>query len=289
VSRDTNGNVVVKMDAETQKRIGLKIEALTPFHRAPELKSYGRVLDPAALSALLVELATDQAAYVASSNELARLKMLAATSNATVRAVQTAEAAALRDQLAMQSARDRLQLSWGAPIAGQTDLPAFIQSLSALEIVLLRLDLPAGERAGASPTGARITPLAGEPAEAQFLGAALSVDPQTQGQGFIFQISSNQNRFLPGQAVTGWLKMPGEPVAGVIIPREAIVRTEGNAWVYVAGSAENFTRRPITLEQPADNGWFLTNGLSAGESVVTVGAQSLLSQETATGEAPTAD
>ena len=87
---------------------------------SPELKGYGKVLDPAPLAALVTELASAQAAYTASSNELARLKTLEGQGNASARALQTAEAAAQRDHLAVQSARERLTLSWGKAVADQT-------------------------------------------------------------------------------------------------------------------------------------------------------------------------
>ncbi len=279
VTRDTNGNVVIKIEAETQKLIALKVEALPATQMAPELKGYGRVLDPAPLAALMTEMASAQAAYQASSNELARLKTLATTGNASARALQTAEAAALHDQLLAQSARDRLILSWGRAVAEQNDLPAFIQSLTTFDTALIRVDLSAADRLKSPPAAARVVTLAGDSTDAQVLGPAGGVDPQTQGQGFIFQVKTNQARLLPGEAVSGYLKAPGEPLNGVIIPRDAVVRTDGNAWVYVASSEEHFTRKEITLDHLSENGWFVTSGIAANDQVVTVGAQSLLSEE----------
>jgi hypothetical protein len=280
ITRDTNGNVVVEIEAEAQKQAGLKIEALAATQLAPETKAYGRVLDPAPLAALMTELATDQAASSASSNELARLKTLSTSGNASARALQAAEATALHDQLLAESARDRLVLSWGKEIAGQNDFPSFIQSLTTLDTVLIRVDLPAGQRLSAPPTAARVVSLAGNSTDAQVLGAALSVDPQTQGQGFILQITTNQSRFLPGEAVTGYLKIPGEPLSGVIVPRDAIIRTEGRGWVYVVTDEDHFTRKEIALDRSVESGWFMTSGVAAGDHVVTVGAQSLFSEET---------
>ena len=54
-----------------------------------------------------------------------------------------------------------------------------------------------------------------------------------QGTGFLFLLKPNSLRLLPGEAVTALSKLPGEPLAGVIIPRDAVVRTEGVGWVYV--------------------------------------------------------
>lgn len=279
LSRDTNGNVVVKLDQETQKLIGLKAEALTAAQLTPEIKAYGRVLDPAPLAALITELATAQAAYAASSNELARLKALSASGNASARALQAAEASELHDQLQMQSARDRLVMAWGKWVVEQPDLPAFVQTLTGLDNALIRLDLSAGQRLPAHALGARVVALSGHAAEADVLGRALGVDPQTQGQGIMLQVKTNDTRFLVGESVTGFLKTAGDPFNGVIIPRSAMVQTDGATWIYVQSADEQFTRKQVALDHPVEDGWFITNGVVAGEKVVVTGAQSLLSEE----------
>lgn len=281
VTRGTNGNVVITMTDELQGNIGIQVTNPVPTEFSPEVKGYGRVQDPAPLAALMNELAAAQAAAVASSNELSRLKTLAPEGNASARALQTAEASALRDQLAVQSAQDRLTLAWGKPIAEQKDLPAFIQSLTALEAVLVRIDLPLGSALTPAPTGARISTLSGQSAQAEFLGLAPAVDPQMQGQGYLCLIKPNTLHLTPGQAVTGYLKVPGQPLPGVVIPRAAVVRAEGAGWVYVldTNGAEGFTRTEIPLDRPTDGGYFVTHGINAGNYIVVNGAQQLLSLE----------
>jgi hypothetical protein len=79
-------------------------------------------------------------------------------------------------------------------------------------------------------------------------------------------------------AVSAWLTRPGEPEPGVIIPREAIVRHEGEAFVYVQTSKETFERKAVELHHPLAAGWF-TDEFKAGTKIVTNGAQQLLSQE----------
>jgi hypothetical protein len=228
----------------------------------------------------MTEFALAQVAYPASSNELARLKTLTGQGNASVRALQSAETAALRDQLAIQSARDRLALSWGKIVTDQMDIPAFIQSLTSLGAVLIRIDLPAGEPVNAAPLTARILSLSGKSAEAEFLAPASNVDPQTQGRGFVFLVKTNASRLLPGEAVTGYIKTPGDPVAGIAIPREAVVRSEGSGWVYVLNAGgDGFIRTGIAFDRPTDSGWFVTSGVALTNYIVITGAQTLLSEE----------
>jgi len=280
VSRDTNGNAVITMSDKTQKDLGILVKSPAAFQLNPELKGYGRVLDPAPLAALIAELVSAQAAHIASSGELARLKTLEGQGNASARALQTAQAAASRDLVAVQSARERLTLSWGKAVADQNDLPAFVHSLTSLEAALVRIDLPVGETLKAPPAGARIAALSGSSAEAVFLEMAPSVDPQMQGQGFIFLLRPNSLRLTSGESVVGYLKILGEPLAGVIIPRDSVVRTEGAGWTYVLNaSGDAFTRIEVPLDHPTEAGWFVTKGVTASDQVVLTGAQQLLSLE----------
>lgn len=116
VSRDAaTGDTILTMSDEVQGEMGIRITNPPSGQLVPELKAYGRVLDPAPLAALMTELAAAQTTYSASSNELARLKALVATGNASERALQTAEATAKQNQLAIQSAKERLTMLGQGP------------------------------------------------------------------------------------------------------------------------------------------------------------------------------
>lgn len=280
VTRDADGNAVVHMSDDAQGDAGILVKLPATGTWSPEVKGYGRVVDPAPLADLLTELATDQAASTASSNELARQKTLAAQGNSSTRALEGAEATALHDQLATQAAREKLKLSAGRAIADQPDLPGFINALASQTTALVRIDVPAGEAPAAAPAGVRIVSLSGAMTEGEYLGPAASVDPQIQGRGYMFLVKTNALHLIPGEALTGYLKLPGEPLTGLIVPREAVVRSEGKGWVYeMSEGSDAFTRKEITLDRPTDSGWFITNGVAAGKYVVTTGAQILLSEE----------
>jgi len=105
----------------------------------------------------------------------------------------------------------------------------------------------------------------------------IDADAATGGQSFILTVPNKTLPLQPGMAVTAHLPVPGDPLPGVIVPRTAIIRFLGKAWIYAA--AENkFTRHEINMEMPSPQGWFVRD-LKAGESVVTGGAQSLLAEE----------
>ena len=281
VKHGTNGEVIVTVEAKLQPIIGLQVAPLDAAQLSSEMKAYGRVMDPAPLAAMVSDLVSAQAAGQASEAELKRLKTLASQNNASERALQGAQAAAVRDQTQVQAARLRLLTSWGDAIAQRNDLNDFVQSLGSLKSALVQLALPAGDILPSAPVGARIYALGNEtnPIPAELIGPAPMVDSQMQGKGFLLLISPNPFRLVPGAAVTGLLSLPGEPSSGVFLPGSAIVRFSGATWIYLQTGEETFQRTEVTLDSPLPNGWFVAKGLKPQDKVVTVGAQELLSEE----------
>ena len=279
--RAADGSLVLKLDAETQKRLDLKSAsaAVTRLHR--EVEGYGRVLDPAPLAAVVTEMATARVALESSTKELERLKRLVQDQNTSTRAVESAEAAVTRDRIAVDAAQLKLVSAWGKDLAAQADLPALVAALATLETALVRVELPVGEMLQEMPQGARLATAAAnaDPIEAEFIGLAAATDPTSQGQAFLFRVKDNRARLTPGLAVVGFLELAGEPASGVVVPRSAVVRWAAKAWVFVQTGPDTFVRREISLARPTATGWFVTTGVSATDRLVVEGAQALLSEE----------
>ena len=280
LQHDADGRTLIKLDHDTQTRMGLKVEPLAAAQMSPEVKGYGRVLDPTPLEALVMEAASARAALEASSKEFERLKGLySQNQNASARALETAQAAMKHDQISLSSVQSRLLLGWGQAIASQADLVGFVHSLAVQETVLVRVDLPLGEHLSAPPIGGRIAPL-GAPehlSDAQYLGPAPSADPQTQSRGV--QLLVKVDPPPPGTAVLAWLTIPGQPQSGVLVPRSALLRHESRTFVYLQTADDTFERKAVTLGRPAGDGWFVGEDFQPQDKVVVVGAQELLSEE----------
>lgn len=279
VQRDGNDEVFLKLDAEFQGHADLKMAVLEAAELKPELKAFGRVLDPSSLAASLSEISAARAQLDASTKEAARLKLLfGQNQNASARALETAEAAVKRDQIALQAAELRLVTAWGKAIVDRQDLDVLIHSLITQESALVRVDVPASEKLEGAPSAARLALLSAPnaPTDAELLGAAVSADPQTLGRGFVFLVKGKS--FAPNAAVIAWLTLAGEKEKGVIVPRDAIVRHEGAAFVYLQTTDVTFERKEIALNHPLAAGWF-TDELKPGVKVVVNGAQQLLSEE----------
>jgi hypothetical protein len=267
----------IKMDVETQKRIGLEITNPVATQWQPEIKAFGRVIDPSMLAAAVADLESARALAEISGNESARTKILAAQNNVSARALESAQAAAMRDELSFAATRSKFILDWGAWLAAQTNLETFVQQFSSGEKSLVRLDLSAGENFSA-PVSAQLALSTDETnrVDATFLGSIAFVDPQTQNRSYF--VLANQ-MLPPNAAVTAFLKISGARESGVTIPASAILRHEGKGWIYVQTGGDEFTREEISLDKITDGGWFVSENLAATNQIVVTGAQALLSSE----------
>jgi hypothetical protein len=280
VSRAADGSVILKLPIEQQTNAGLQVATVVVTNLAPRGRAWGRVLDPAPLALQLAELAAARAALTASAREYERAKKLFELGqNSSARALETAEATWRRDEVLLESARSKLLITWGPAIAGRTNLEVFVRSLTSLQSAVARLDMPLGQPLPPSPAGIEVSLLGTEEAwsPAESLGSAPTVDPLTQGEGILCWIKSGA--FKPGAPVTAFITGPGASQSGLVVPRTALVRHTGLVFVYQQTGPEEFTRRPVMLEQPLATGWFIRNGVKAGDALVVSGAQSLLSEE----------
>jgi len=280
VQHGTNGETFLKLDKETQERCGLKVAALEAVETLPQLRAFGRVLDPSVLATQLVDINSAKAASDASRKEYERLKTLhAQNQNVSTRSLELAEAAIKRDEILVVAAQAKLRLTWGKPISERKDLPEFLDSLVSLRSALVRIDLPMGQGVTNFPSAARIAPINAEQnlTDAKFLGLATSADPQVQGQGFLFLTETNS--LFPGTAVMAYLAFPGSAKKGVLVPSSALVRHEGQVFVYLQKAEDKFEREEVKLDLPLKDGWLVTSDISAGDKIVVTGAQQLLSEE----------
>ena len=271
----------VRLDAGMQRELQLKTETLVAVTATPELKTYGRVLDPTPLALLVAELTSAQAALAASEKEYARVQVLLQQHNASERALQAAEADAARNRSLVQSARDRIALSWGPELLQSPNLAALVRDLTAQKSELVRIDVAIDEALTAAPRTARIARAtdATQFASAELVGYAPMADPQLQGHGLLYLVRNDALRLTPETAVVGVLERGGAPLQGVRVPAAALLRHDAEPCVYVQRDETTFERIPVPAMQAIEGGWLLTSGLQAGDRVVTDGAQILLAEE----------
>ena len=278
-----HGETIIALDTATQERLGLKMENPAAVQWQPEVKGYGTVIDPATLAATVADLESARTAAEASGKEYNRLKILAAQDNVSARALEAAEATATHDRTASGSALARFALDWGQSLADGDNREKVLSAVADGRAILVRIDLPPGETLSSPPASARILALTDEmkPVAGTLCSATAGVNPQTQSQTFLFLVKDQP--LTRGSAVTGFLKISGEPADGVVVPAGAVLRYEGKGWIYVQTGTNGFTRSEIPLDRPADNGWFVSGNLTATNRIVVGGAQTMLSAELSSG------
>jgi len=84
------------------------------------------------------------------------------------------------------------------------------------------------------------------------------------------RFDNSDGALWPGQFVTATLVLY-EDRDVVVIPAPAVVETEGGNYVYVIGEGDSATVRPVVVGRAVGEDVVVTQGLTAGETVVTDG------------------
>lgn len=273
----------------------------------PRLQAGERIDLSARLNDAKAETDAATSAVTAARAARDRLKTLnAQDKSVSDRAVQEAEARLAAEEARVRSAKATARLLDGALSggAGAAAIPLTLERegevveilarpgesveggqpilrLARFETLIARIALTVGESIEGPVPSARVLVLGHEetPIEAEPVARGETADSKTLGPSLLYRVRPPTGVLRPGASVTAYLSLAGEPLHGVVIPRSAIVHHLGRAWVYVQKSADGFSRRPIGLDHPLDRGWFTTAGVAAGDRVVTVGAQAILSDE----------
>jgi membrane fusion protein, multidrug efflux system len=284
IARNAAGQVFIKIRPAAQKEIGITTEILKPVVRPIEIEAYGYIVDPAPLSALNASLVSTQAAIGASSAQYRRTRRLYGEhKNASLRELQSAQAAYLTDQSRLEASLQQLRDQWGSAIA-RMDAAARSRLVNALverRQAIARVTAPVGTAPEADPRTATVIMLGHpeQPLEARAVYNSPIVVPNMQGQTFLLLIAAGQFPLRPGTAVSASLPNSGTTAYGVMIPRSAVVRYAGREWVYREVDGDRFMRRQIEPAQRTATGYFVTQGLAPETRIVVAGTQALLSEE----------
>jgi len=278
VERDKDGAPLLKLDADTQQRLGLQTALPVAGVVARQLTATARVLDGGALAGQLNDIRAAQTTLDAARLDYERKKKLFDNGqNASAAVVEAADALLKQSQVTLEATRDRLAASWGANIATREDLKALARSLLAREAALVRVELLATAKLASEPQTVRLLRQNGEElATAQVLGPALTTDSAVIGQAFLTLVATNAGSLVPGSSIIAQLGT-GERDGGVILSRDAVVRHAGQGWVYVEVGPQTFTRRAVPLDRAHPEGWLVPGQWT--QPVIISGAQSLLSEE----------
>jgi len=284
--------VILTMDEAAQKRMGIEVGGLTGGSNRATADVPATVLS-------VQDLGSFRNSYVAAlsqieknhvDTEVARKQYTRAKSlfdsdqNISAKVLESAdgnlrtletEGHAAEQQLQLQGAM--VEQQWGSAVAKWAiDGSPELDRILGMRDVLIQVTLPFDQNYPAPKTILVEVPGRAR-AKATLISAFPRVDPRIQGRSFLYSAPA-QPDFTPGVNLVSHLSV-GESMRGVVVPSSAVVWSEGKAWAYLQTGARQFSRRQVPTETPVDAGYFVTAGFSAGNKVVTRGAQSLLSEE----------
>jgi hypothetical protein len=290
------GRAVVRVPPESQKASGIATQALKASRSEAAIEVYGMVMNLQPLAELrgrylaaAAEARALRAAMAAAESEYRRMEMLHRDDrNVSEQALKSAEAR-YRSELARLAAaeqgaasiRDAMRSAWGDAITGWATRPdspmleALLQQRAFLVQLVLPYDLPKSAARGkisVAPAMARETARV-----ARFVADSPQVDPGLPGETYFYVVQGGG--FRAGMRVAARVGLDGAPVAGVIVPAQAVVWHAGKAWTYLKQDEQTFARHEVSAAEELDGGWFNAGGFQAGDEVVVSGAQLLLSEE----------
>lgn len=265
---------------EQQTAAGIATALAASAAVQPELPAFARVLDASSIAVSRGEIEAAQAAMGASAKELERVQMLRSQGeNASARALETAKAAAKRDEVMLAGAWARLTAAWGPALARRSDLADLSTACLAQTMAVVRVQLMPGSDPKSPPKTVRLTALVGEgtEAEAEILGPAPNADPHTQGAAYLALLRASAP--APGSLLAAFVPSGGGAEMGVLVPRSAIIRHDGEAFVWLQTGGDTFARHRVKLGRALPEGILAMSGVVEGDRVVVTGGQQLLSDE----------
>jgi uncharacterized protein YaiL (DUF2058 family) len=272
----------VKLPAETQAKLGLRSEPLKAAASAATLSGFVKVLDAGPLAQLDSDIDAARAAAEASQAEFERSQALNKDGQAVAaKQVEAARAQARADKTKLDLLQRRVGLEWGDGIArlSARQRGQLLADIGAGRAALIRIDTPSGEGLmGLKRVELDLGPLG--KVRATVLGTARAGDPHLLSPGLIATARGPGVRSLSIGLSAPVTLTASAPVRGVLVPRAALLRSDGETWVYVRTASDTFLRKEVENGRRDSSGLFAPEGLKAGEQVVTQGAAALFAAET---------
>jgi hypothetical protein len=278
----------VSLTPDQMRKLGVVTQAAPATEYSEEAAGFGVVVNHETIAQAAAELATAQATERLSRSALSRARRLAGTPGAvSVDVEETAAQKAEVDAAALTLTTRRLSSMLGMnPPWKNGDRDAVLQDLAGGKIKLLRVTFPLGTLSGATPVSLRATHIGGNKPG---MGWKMNVvwdapaDASVPGRSFFAQLVGSDA--AEGERLQVWAPI-GKSSSGVVIPAAAAVMSEGKFWCYIEKKPGTFERIEIDTTRPASDGYFVTEGVGAGDKVVTTSAGQLLAKESASGSEP---
>ena len=268
----------VTLSAEQVTKEGIATAPASAADYAPETTGYGLVIAHDTVAVAVAELTTAQAAAAQSRAAAARAQRLAGTPGAlsadTVESVTRQVAA---DTAALALAEHRLSSVIGGGLPADLKSGPALQDLASGRVKLLRATFPLGAPFPGTPATLRAARL--DAASGWTLHPVWSAPADANLPGRSFFALLKDAAAGEGERLLVWAPGAGPAQHGVTVPAASLVISDGRYWCYVEQKPGVYVRREVTTERPLGADYFVTQGIAAGDRVVTSGAGLLLARE----------
>jgi multidrug efflux system membrane fusion protein len=268
----------VSLKPEEIKSLGIATQPAQAASYRTAVSGYGVVVALDTFAQLDADVLTAQAAAAQSQAAANRARSLATGEEAAVsrEVVETASAKAAADQAGLMLARRKSEAALGR---GAPALAAVRARLASGTGVLVRATFPLGALGNEMPRQLRVTRLGAEHQSwmARTIWEA-PADPALPGRGFYALVDGSD--LAQNEHVT--VEVPvGAAVTGVMVPAEALIYGQNQAWAYVQKEPGKFERVGVDPAKALQGGYFIPDagGIRPGQPMVVKGAGLLLARE----------
>lgn len=271
----------VSLKPEEVKTMGIETIAAKAIQSAPEVQGFAVVLAHETIATAVAEVRTAIAAEHQSHAALERSHRLAGTPGAMPAEIQeAAERQSMADQAALELARQKLSSSFGLnPPWKHSDNNAELRSLASGESKLVHVTFPLGQLGDSEPGSIRLTRLDSAQGGRSWPSKVVwhaPADATVPGRSYFAILKSDETG--EGDHLLAWTPV-GETETGVLVPASAAVISNGKFYCYVEEKPGTFVRTEFDPVRPTAEGYFVKEGISAGDQIVTHAAGQLLARE----------
>ena len=271
----------VALQADEIKKMGIRTTAVKAIRHTPQTTGYGLVMAHDLVATAVAELATAVAMEHQSQAAYARGKRLAGTPGALPADTQeTSERQATVDRAALQLAQRRLLAAVGQhpPWRLRADSPE-LAALASGDLKLVRVTFPLGALREAMPSSLELAHIDAAAGARRWQSKSIwSAPADASVPGASFFASLRGTDAGEGERLLAWAPLGGAE-SGVEVPAEAAVISAGKYWCYIEAKPGVFVRTALDTGMPTGNGYFVREGVAAGDRLVTTAAGQLLARE----------
>jgi len=274
----------VTLTAAQIEKLGVTTDPAATAEYTEQAAGYGLIASHESIAQAVSELETAEASARFSQSALTRAQRLAGTPGAmSADAEDSIAQKAAVDRVALTLTTQRLSALFGMnPPWNRGENGAMLERLASGRSKLLRATFPLDTLDAGIPRSLRAQRISAKKPAKDWRSTIVWQAPADSGiPGRSFFALLDNSDAQEGERLQVWAPI-GASLQGVVVPAPAVVMSDGKFWCYVEHDAGIFARVEIDAGRPVSGGYFVSDGVKAGEKIVSSAAGQLLAKELGT-------